>query len=447
MPDTPDNGTPQKKTNTRLWIAFMMWLAIAINYFDRGNLSVAIPLMAKEFHLSPAIMGVVLSAFFWPYFLLQIPVGWLADRKGHRVIFTLSVALWSLATAATGLARGTASLVGLRILLGIGESGAYPSAAGVTARWFPDKERSRVSSIFDGGSKFGAAIALPLTAWMVLQFGWRAAFLLSGLVGLIWAVVWWWYYREPEEHKFMNAAELKYIREGQLKREGLGGGQPMKWYELLKYRNIWAMCLGFFTMNYIGYFFYTWFPVYLLNVHKLSLMKMGLIASVPIIISMFAEFAAGCFADYLFSRGWPITRVRKLILISGELLATSIAIAIFAHSIVWAIVLMTLCKSGQTIANSQVWTLPGDVSPQNMTSQVASLQNTVSNLAGVVGPIVTGVILQVTHSFDWALVVIAALAVLGAMNYLFFLGKVEPIQPKPRVAKLADATSAGGPAR
>jgi ACS family glucarate transporter-like MFS transporter len=442
MTATQDATMPQQKTNTRWWVAFMMWLAVAVNYFDRGNISVAIPLMAKEFHLSPAIMGVVLSAFFWPYFLLQIPAGWFADKVGHRISLTLAIGGWSLATAATALARGTASLVFLRMLLGIGESGAYPSAAGVTARWFPDTERSRVSAIFDSGSKFGASVALPATAWLILVIGWRAAFLISGAMGLILTVIWWMYYREPEQHKYMNAAELRYIREGQVKREGLGGKQPMKWYDLLRYRNIWAMCLGFFTTNYVSYFFYTWFPVYLVTVHKLPLMKMGFIASVPLIISMLVELVAGWVADRLYASGWPLTRVRKTLLVTGELLAATIALAVFAHTVVGATIVMSICKSGHTIANSQVWTMPGDVSPQNMTSQVASLQNAVSNLAGVVGPIVTGLILQFTRSFDGALYVIGGVAVLGAMNYLFLLGKVEPIQPKGRMNEIV-ATAAG----
>jgi ACS family glucarate transporter-like MFS transporter len=435
---------PQKRTNTRKWVAILMWLAIGINYFDRGNLSIAIPLMAKEFHLSPAIMGIVLSAFFWPYFLLQIPAGWFADKIGQRISLALSVGAWSVATAATAFARGTVSLVGFRILLGIGEAGAYPSAAGVTARWFPDKERSRVSALFDSGSKFGAATSLPITAWLIVTTGWRAAFMISGAVGLIWALVWWFYYDEPEKHKYMNAAELKYIRDGQVKREGMGGVQPMKWYDLLRYRNIWSMCLGFFTMNYIGYFFYTWFPVYLLKVHNMPLVKMGLIATVPLIISMVLEIAAGALADWLYARGWPLTRVRKTILISGELLCTCVVIAIFVHSIAWIIVIMTLCKSGQTMANSQVWTLPGDVAPQNMTSQVASLQNSVSNLAGVVGPIVGGIILQLTGSFNGVMLVLAGVAILGATNYLFLMGKIEPIVPKPHMKKIV--ATAGGAA-
>jgi ACS family glucarate transporter-like MFS transporter len=424
----------------------MLWSAIAINYFDRGNLSVAIPVMAKEFYMSPATMGIVLSAFFWPYFLLQIPAGWFADRIGHRVMFALSVGVWSLATAATALARGAASLIGMRGLLGVGESGVFPCAAGVTARWFPDRERSRVSAIYDSGSKLGSAIALPLNAWLITLVGWRGTFIICGGIGLFWAMAWWAYYREPEEHKYINAAELKHIRSGQVRHHGLGAKQPMKWYQLLKYRNIWAMCLGLFAMNYVSYFFFTWFPVYLIKVHHMPMMKMGLVAAVPIIIAMFVELASGWFADRLYTKGWPITKVRKTLLVIGEVLGASIAIAVFAHTVVWAIVVMTICKSGQAIASSQVWALPGDVAPTNMASQVTALQNMVGNVAGALGPIVTGIILQVTHSFDLALFIIGGFAVLGAMNFLFLLKKVEPIAA-PMANELTGAVVAGESAR
>jgi MFS family permease len=408
----------------------MLWSAIAINYFDRGNLSVAIPVMAKEFYMSPATMGIVLSAFFWPYFLLQIPAGWFADKVGHRPAFALSVGLWSLATAATALARGAASLVGLRVLLGIGESGGLPCAAGVTAKWFPDMERARVTAIYDSATKVGAAIALPVMAWLILVIGWRGAFIISGAIGLVWTVAWWRYYQEPEKHKYMNAAELKHIRSGQLRHHGIGSEQPMKWYQLLRYRNIWSMCLGLFTLNYVSFFYYTWFPVYLMRVHKLPLMKMGLIATIPLVCAVIAELSGGWFADRLYAKGWPITRVRKLLLVGGLLLGASIIIAVFTRSIVWVITVMAICKSGHAIASSQQWSLIGDIAPTNMTSQVGGLQNMMGNLAGVLGPIVTGFVVQVTQSFDLALLIIGAIAVLGAVNYLFIFGKVEPIQVK-----------------
>lgn len=440
MTDTSPNSTSQKKTTVRWRIAFMLWLAIVINFMDRGNLSVAMPQLAKEFHLSPAVMGFVLSAFFWPYFLLQIPAGWFADKVGQRVSFTSSVGLWSLATAAIALAHGPASLIGYRGLLGIGEAGGYPSAAGVTAKWFPDKERSRVTAIYDSASKVGAAIALPLTAWLIIRTGWRGAFIVSGAIGLVWTAAWWAYYREPEEHTLINAAELKYIRDGQARHHGVDTEQPMKWYELLKYRNIRAMCLGLFTLNYVSYFYYTWFPVYLVKVHHLPLMKMGLIASVPLAFAVIAELSGGWIGDRLYSKGWPLTKIRKLILVLGLFSMCSIVFAIFSHTVFWVIVVMTICKSGHALACSQHWSLIGDISPKNMTSQVCGVQNTAGNIAGVVGPIVTGFVLQITQSFDLALLILSSVALLGAINYLFGFGTIEPIQVKPRKAEIAVAT-------
>jgi MFS family permease len=376
-------------------------------------------------------MGVVLSAFFWSYVLFQIPSGWLADRIGHRISFAFAVGWWSLATAATALARGATSLVGLRIALGMGEAGAYPSATGVTANWFPDKERGRVSGLFDSGGKLGAALSLPATAWLISMFNWKVAFIISGGIGLIWTAVWWTYYRDPEKHKFINRAELNYIREGQARnRAGADHAPPMKWYDLLRHRNVCATCLGFFAINYHNYFFITWFPTYLVKEHHLSLIKMGFVASIPLLVAMFAEFFGGWVSDILYSRGWTLTVVRKTILIIGMLLASSIALVPLTPSLGWVILIMAISKSGGPIAASQVWSIPGDIAPKNMVSLMGALQNSISNMAGIVGPIATGIIIQVTGSFSRALMAVGLITMLGAANFLFFLGKLEPIRSK-----------------
>jgi ACS family glucarate transporter-like MFS transporter len=412
-------------------IAFLMWAAVTINYIDRANIAVAVPIMTKEFNLSPAVMGVVLSAFFWSYVVFQIPMGWIADRIGQRIGFALSVAWWSAATCATALARGAVSLIGLRVALGVGEAGAYPCATGVTAKWFPDKERARVSGLFDSGSKLGAAIALPTTAWLISLFGWKAAFVISGALGLVWSAVWWMYHREePEHHKSVNEAELQYIRKGQAVRRVTDTDKPMKRYELLRYRNVWAVCIGFFMLNYHAYFFITWFPAYLVKEQHLSLVKMGFLASIPLFVATFSECLAGIISDMLYSRGWGLTKVRKTTLALGMTLAASIALTPLFHSLTWIMVIMTISKCGGPVAASQIWSLPGDIAPKNMASFLGALQNTVSNMAGVVGPIITGLIIQATGSFSGALVAVGGATLLGALNFLFLLGKVEPIRPK-----------------
>ncbi|WP_256865613.1 MFS transporter [Paenibacillus sp. 32352] len=422
--------TLTKKSNVRWVVAILMWAAIAINYIDRTVLSAAAPYITKEFGLNAAQMGVVLSGFFWSYALLQVPSGWVADRIGQKKTLGFAVAWWSLSTAVTGLATGFKSILGFRVALGVGEAAAYPSNAGISSKWFPDKERATVAGIFDSGSKFGGAIAMPLIVWLIAMFDWKMTFLIIGGLGIVWAIVWILYFKEtPEEHKGVNEAELKHIREGQSKQEGLDTEQPMKWYQLLKYRNIWAMCIGFFMINYNSYFFITWLPTYLVKERGMGLIEMGFMASLPLLCAMVVEVIAGWLSDRIYAKGLlSLTATRKLFLIIGLLMASCIGFAAFAQSAVLAVVLLCIAKSGTTVAASQVWALPSDVAPKNMTSVVAGMQNTVSNMGGVVGPIITGFFVATYGSFVPALLFSAALIVIGILNYLFLLGKVKPIQ-------------------
>lgn len=418
-----------KKSNARWVVAALMWFAIAINYIDRTVLSVAAPELIKEFSLTPEMMGIVLSAFFWSYALLQIPAGWVADKFGQKIGLGIAVGSWSLATAATGLATGFASLVGLRVALGVGEAGAYPANAGIASKWFPDRERATISGLFDSASKFGGAVAMPLIVTLMMAFDWRMTFVIVGLVGLVWSLVWWWYFSDtPEKHRSANAAEVHYIRGGQAQQHGVDATIPMKWYELLKHRNIWAMCLGFFTINYISYFFITWLPTYLVQEQGMGLLKMGMVASLPLICGLFAEIAAGWLSDRVVHSGrLSLTATRKLFLIVGLSMALCIGLAPLTTSVELTVLLLCIAKAGTTVAASQVWALPGDVAPKNMTSTVAGLQNMVANFGGVLGPVITGFIVASTGSFKMALVFSAVLGMLGILNYALLLKKVEPI--------------------
>ncbi|MDE8757397.1 MFS transporter [Pectobacterium polaris] len=423
------NNPLTQKTSIRWWVAALMWLAIAINYIDRTVLSAAAPHLISELHLTPEMMGFIMAAFFWSYSLLQIPAGWFADRFGQKKALGLAVAWWSIATSAMGFATGFKSLLGLRIALGIGEAAAYPSNAGIAAKWFPDRERATISGLFDSASKFGGAVAMPLIVWMIYMVDWRWTFAIIGSVGTIWVIAWYFIYAEnPEDHKKINKAEVDYIRNGQVQKHGTSTVLPMKWYQLLRYRNIWAMCLGFFTINYTSYFFITWLPTYLVQEKGMDFIKMGFVAALPLLSGMIIEVFAGWASDKIAHKKiLSLTATRKLFLIVGLLMALCIGFAPFTDSVVLTVILLCVAKSGTTVAASQVWALPGDVAPKNMVSIVAGLQNTVSNLGGAVGPIITGAIVAATGSFTYALVFSAALVLLGIINYLFLMGKVEPI--------------------
>ncbi|WP_409308109.1 MFS transporter [Pectobacterium sp. B1J-3] len=423
------NNIAAKKTSIRWWIAALMWLAIAINYIDRTVLSAAAPHLISELHLTPEMMGFIMAAFFWSYSLLQIPAGWFADRFGQKKGLGLAVAWWSIATSAMGLATGFKSLLALRVALGVGEAAAYPSNAGIAAKWFPDRERATVSGLFDSASKFGGAVAMPLIVWMIYMIDWRWTFAIIGSVGIIWVIAWYFIYAEnPEDHKKISKEEVDYIRNGQVQKHGSGTKLPMKWYQLLRYRNIWAMCLGFFTINYTSYFFITWLPTYLVQEKGMDFIKMGIVAALPLLSGMIIEVIAGWASDKIAHKKiLSLTATRKLFLTIGLLMALCIGFAPLTDSVVLTVILLCIAKSGTTVAASQVWALPGDVAPKNMVSVVAGLQNTVSNMGGAVGPIITGAIVAATGSFTYALIFSAALVLLGIINYLFLMGKVEPI--------------------
>jgi ACS family D-galactonate transporter-like MFS transporter len=421
------------RSKVRWLVAGLMWSAIAINYIDRTVLSAAAPHLQSEFHLGAMEMGIVMSAFFWSYSLLQLPAGMLADRFGQKLVLGMAVFWWSLATAVTGLATGFKSLVALRVMLGVGEAGSYPSNAGIATRWFPRKERATVAGIFDSGSKLGGAVALPLIAWLLATFDWTVTFAITGALGLVWCVVWVVAFRNsPADHRRVNAAELAYIRDGAEAPRRDNALAEVPWYRLFGYRNIWAMCIGFFMINYNSYFFITWLPTYLVKARGMSMMEMGFMASLPLILSMVVEILAGWASDRVYASGrLSLTATRKLFLIVGLLMASSIGLAAFAASPLVAVALLCVAKSGTTVAASQVWALPGDVAPRNMVSRVAGIQNTVSNMGGVVGPVVTGAIVGATGSFVPALLFSSALIVIAMLNYLFLLGRVEPIQFNP----------------
>lgn len=419
----------EKRTNFRWKVALLMWGAIAINYFDRTNLSAAAPVIMQEFGFTSTEMGFIMSAFFFSYTLFQIPSGWLADKLGQRIVLSGAVTWWSAATMLIALCQNFTSFILARVFLGIGEAGAYPSNAGVTAKWFPDKERARATVIFDSGNKFGTAFAMPVIVWIMVNYGWKVPFIVSGLIGFVWVALWLKYYTDPEKSKYANQAEIAYIREGQAKKDGLGDTKaPLKWYQLLRYRNIRAMCIGFFMSNYAIYFYITWFPTYLVKAHGMSLVKMGYVAMIPPLIGMTVGFISATIADWLYSKGVPKTKVRKINLVGGMLLASSVVFAGFIHSAVGAVALLTLSYCGIACAGPALWTLPGDVAPRNMTSTVGALQNCVSNVGGILGPIVTGWLVSTTGSFVPALLVTGTATLIGAINYAFYLGEVKHIE-------------------
>lgn len=403
-------------------------VANMINYIDRANLAVAAPILQREFHFGPAAMGLLLSGFFWTYAFMQLPYGWFADRVGARLSLTIAVVWWSCFTAVTAFARSFAGLFGCRLLLGAGEAGAYPSFAKVGVSWFPKRERAITAGIFDSGSRAGAAMALPLCAWLVGAYGWRTSFLVTGALGLVWVVVWWLVYREPQDHPAVSADQLAALRAAQDKPAAKAG--TIRWMELFRYRTVWGLMIGFFSLNFVIYFFITWFPTYLMQARGFSLVQMGTLGFLPAAISVPCEWLGGWTSDALYRRGWSLTAARKTCLVGGMLLSTVITLAAFVQSPYAALACFALAYSALTFTAANIWSLPSDIAPTpGHVASISGIQNCAANLAGIVTTTFTGVMLMVTRgSFIVPLSVAGGFCVLGALVYLFVVGEIAPLK-------------------
>lgn len=419
----------------------MAFLGTAINYVDRANLGVAAPYVQKDLGLDPAATGAILGAFFWTYAAFQLPSGWFVDRVGPRLAYTAAVIWWSVFTGAAALARGFASLFAFRLLLGVGEAPAYPCNAKVVSEWFPKHERAFATSIFDSGARVGTALSLPIVTLLISWLGWRASFIVTGALGLVWSVAWLRIYRHPREHAGVSAAELAHIEAQTSRAGGRDGGNDsdipnVRWRDLFRYRTVWGMMLGFFCLNFVIYFFITWFPTYLIKARGFTLLKLGFLGTIPALAAIPSGYLGGFMSDALVRRGVSLTWARKIPIVGGMLLSASIALAVLAPSAGWALALLSLSYASLTFAAASIWSLPADVAPtRRHVASIGGIQNFASNLAGVCISSFVGVMLGKTGGFAIPLAVAGVLSLIGAASYLFLVGEIAPLPTKANVRR------------
>ncbi|KAJ9430225.1 MULTISPECIES: MFS transporter [Enterobacterales] len=425
------------------WLMIVFcFFAIAINYIDRINLAIAAPHIKADLGLDDTSMGLILGAFFWTYALMQIPAGRLLDRLGARAGLAIAVGWWSLFTVFTSFGKGFTSLFAARLALGLGEAGGNPGCVKVVYSWFPKKQRATASGIFDAGPRAGSALALPLVAWLISVWDWETSFIVTGALGLIWVVIWLVFYREPEEMKGLDETERQNLLEDRALPTTQADAKVELW-SLFRHRNVWGMMIGFFCMNFATYFFVTWFPTYLTVAHGFSLKELGTLGAIPALMGIPGSLLGGIVSDTLYRKGFSLTAARKTCLISGMLLSSVIAFAAFTDSITVILTLFSITYAGLAFTAANIWTLPADVAPaSNYVATLGGIQNFAGNLAGIVTASFTGLMLSLSHgSFVVPLLVAGGICVLGALTFMFVLGKLEPlpISPKPDANVIATA--------
>jgi ACS family D-galactonate transporter-like MFS transporter len=418
------------------WTMIIMGCSVnTINYIDRANLAVAAPSIQHEFGISTAMMGVLLSAFFWTYTLMQLPFGWFADRVGTRITMAAAVSWWSVSTILTATAHGLGALTGFRLLLGIGEAGACPSVVKLNVTWFPRRERAFAASVFDSGGRIGAALSLPLVAWLIGSFNWRVSFVVTGLIGIAWTVLWLFVYRDPENHPSVTPEQLASI---QAERNTDTDIRAVPWSSLFGYRTIWGMMIGFFCVNFVIYFFITWFPTYLIQARGFSLAQLGTLGLLPGLISIPCGWLGGFTSDALYRNGWSLTAARKTCLVGGMLMSSVITLSVFASNAYVTLFFFAVAYGSLAFTAASIWALPGDVAPTPAhVGSIASIQNTAANVAGIVTATFTGFVLTITGgSFVVPLIVAGAFCLLGAATYLFVIKEIAPLPVRTKAHEL-----------
>jgi MFS family permease len=386
-----------------------------INYIDRSNLSVGATNIQREFHLSSVQLGMLLGAFFWTYALSQFLglAGWLADRFNVGWILAAGFFLWSGAMGTTGLARSFSALFATRLLLGLGESVAYPCYSGVIVNYFPAKHRGLTNSWIDAGTKSGPALGSLLGAVAMARFGWRALFVGLGFGSLLWLAP-WLFWMPRGKPAFAPAAPAK--------RSDVPGV-----LQIFRHRSAIFSALGLFCSNYIWYFLVTWLPHYLETERHFSKTKMGLFASLAFLAVALSSVTSGWLSDRWIARGATATRVRKTFAGVGLSLSTIILPVALVHDERLAMTLLMLACLSYGMFASNVFAITQTLAGPHAAGRWTAVQNGFGNFAGVVGPWFTGWLLQQTGAFYVSFAVAAAVSLTGAAIFVLGIGPIEQI--------------------
>ena len=352
-------------------ISFAFW-ATVINYMDRQTLSVAAPVLREQFHMSSTEYSRVVSAFMLAYTISNGISGPVIDRLGTRVGYALCMLWWSIAAVLHAFARGPWSLGAARFLLGIGEAGNWPGGIKIVAEWFPESERALASGLFNSGSAVGAILAPPVVAYILLTFGWPAAFFAVGLVGFVWLVFWWPAYSTPEAVAHEVAAPVIPVR------------------ELLRSRFVIALTISKIFLDPVWYFYTFWFPEYLKNVRHFDMAQIGKYSWIPFLVAGVGNYAGGWVSGYLFRLGWTLTAARKTGVTLFAALMLSAIPAVLVEQAWLSMAFVSLAMMGYTGALANTLSMPADVFPKNTVGSIWGLASMGAGFGGMLFTLITG---------------------------------------------------------
>ncbi|MGH8199855.1 MAG: MFS transporter [Steroidobacteraceae bacterium] len=410
-------------------IAWLIATGVLINYFDRISLSVAVPQLDHSFHLTPVKEGLLLSSFFWTYAPLQIPAGLILDRLGVTRVGRWSALLWSAAQLLTACASGFGGILAARLLLGAAEAPSFPGSSKAIGYWFPRSERALSTALFDVGAKFSNVIGVPLVAFAVVGLGWRWGFAAVAALSFAYFVVFCWKYRDPSQHPKLTREERHDLVTGGAEPEGQPAGDTTGVLSyLLSTRKVWGIVIGFGAYGYSFNLFLTWLPDYLVRTMHRSILTSAGFAAIPWACGSLSDLmVGGWLIDFLIRRGRDETRVRKAVLVTGMCGGLAVLGATATSRPGVALVWISIALAGLSAAAAVAWSLPSLVAPKGGVAAVGGIMNFSNTMMGIAAPIVTGFIVESTHSFVSVFLIAGMILVAGVAAFVFLLGRIEPL--------------------
>jgi len=399
----------------RWGICALLFFATTINYIDRQMISVLKPTLQAEYGWDESTYANIVFSFQLAYAIGYVVFGRLMDKFGARFGYSLAAAIWGVAAMAHAAADNAWHFMVARFALGIGESGNFPAGVKAVAEWFPKRERAFAVGIFNAGANIGAILTPLMAPFLVLWFGWRTAFLVTGAIVFVWLAFWWTIYRSPREKKNLSPAELAYIESDPADTPG-----EVKWLPLLRHRQTWAYALGKFLIDPIWWFFLFWLPSFFAQEHGLNLLTFGLPLAAIYIISDVGSVGGGWFSSRLIKRGWSINASRKTAMLVCALCVPPVMLAPGISSVWGAVLLIGLATAAHQGFSANLYTLPSDLFPRKAVGAIIGIGGTVGAIGGMFMAKFTGWVLDATGSY-YPMFIIAGSAYLVALLVIHLL--------------------------
>ncbi|GGF49201.1 MFS transporter [Echinicola rosea] len=409
----------------------MVFITVVINYLDRSNISVAAFAIAEDLDITSVQMGYIFSAFAVTYSAMQIPGGIIVDYIKPRVLYPSILTLWSLATLVQGFLSSLGGFIASRAAIGVFESPSYPENNKIITKWFPENERATAIAIYTSGQFIGLAFLTPALVLIQDKLGWRGLFIISGIIGIVWAIVWFFFYKDPPEQA-PNDTEKPATTENKSEENDITPINPsFKWDDLKEafiHRKLWGVYIGQFCLGSLFIFFLTWFPTYLVKYRGLDFIESGFLASIPFLAAFAGVLISGFSSDFMVKKGFSNEFSRKAPIILGMVLSTGIIAANFTDNTAWVITFLAIAFFGNGLASIS-WVFISLLSPKNLIGLIGGVFNFIGGSSAALTPIIIGYLVE-DGDFEPALYFIGSMATVGFLSYLFLVGKVERIKPK-----------------